>query len=113
AGSALFVRNLHGILATDIGFDRENLLVVSVDALSPVSARGLERADGTVTSYYSELLRRLRQTPGVRSASLSFKPPISNEEGLWWARMAAEGAQRPAWRERTYLNAISPEHFAT
>jgi len=96
AGSALFVRNLRGILATDIGFNRENLLVVTVDSLSPVSARGRGRADATVTSYYSELLRRLRDTPGVRSAILSFKPPISNEEGLWWARIAAEGAPQPA-----------------
>ncbi|HSC26139.1 MAG TPA: ABC transporter permease, partial [Vicinamibacterales bacterium] len=39
AGSALFVRNLWGLLSTDVGFDRQNLLVVSVDALSPVSAR--------------------------------------------------------------------------
>ncbi len=114
AGSALFVRNLRTILATDVGFDPANLLVVSVDALSPVSARG--RAPATapdVMAYYAELLRRLRETPGVHSASLSFKPPISNEEGFWWARIAAEGAPKPAWRERTYLNAISPEYFAT
>ena len=39
AGSALFARNLSRLIATDIGFDRENLLVVSVDALSPMSAR--------------------------------------------------------------------------
>jgi predicted permease len=114
AGSSLFVRNLWGLLATDIGFDRENLLVVGVDALSPVSAhsRGQTSAPDLML-YYDELLRRLGETPGVRSASLSFKPPISNEQGSWWGRMAAEGAPTPAWGERTYLNAISPGYFAT
>jgi len=111
AGSALFVRNLRSLLATDVGFDRANLLVVSVDALSPVSARSRAQAD--FVAYYAELQQRLSETPGVRSASLSFKPPISNEQGLWWGRIAAEGAPAPAWRERTYLNAISPGYFAT
>jgi predicted permease len=111
AGSALFVRNLRSLLATDVGFDRANLLVVSVDALSPVSARSRAQAD--FAAYYAGLQQRLSETPGVRSASLSFKPPISNEQGLWWGRIAAEGAPAPAWRERTYLNAISPGYFAT
>jgi predicted permease len=114
AGSALFVRNLWRLLATNIGFDRENLLVVGVDALSPVGARSHGQTNAPdLTSYYAELLRRLGETAGVRSASLSYKPPISNEQGSWWARMAAEGAPAPAWGERTYLNAISPGHFAT
>ena len=113
-GSALFVRNLRSLLATDVGFDRANLLVVSVDALSPVSARNRAQANApALVSYYAELLQRLSETPGVRSASLSFKPPISNEQGLWWGRIAAEGGPAPAWRERTYLNAISPGYFAT
>jgi len=114
AGSALFVRNLRSLLATDIGFDRANLLVVSVDALSPVSSRSRAQAEmPDRVPYYGELLQRLSETPGVRSASLSFKPPISNEQGLWFGRIAAEGAPAPAWRERTYLNAISPGFFAT
>ena len=114
AGSALFVRNLRGLLATDIGFDRANLLVVSVDALSPVSARSRAQANAPdLLPYYAELLRRLSETAAVRSASLSLKPPISNEQGYWFGRIAVEGAPAPAWRERTYLNAISPGYFAT
>ncbi len=126
AGSALFVRNLWGLLATDIGFTRQNLLVVSIDALSPVSARPhqqTQQAQQTpltpqtnapdLMPYYAELLRHLRDTTAVRSASLSSKPPISNELGYWWGRIAAEGAPPPALRARTYLNAISPGYFAT
>jgi putative ABC transport system permease protein len=81
-GSALFVRNLSGLLNRDAGFDREGLLVVHADVLSPVSARSAagDRAPDLMV-WYGELLRRLRETPGVRSASLSRNPPISNELG--------------------------------
>jgi predicted permease len=66
------------------------------------------------TQYYDELLRRLRETPGVRSAGLSFKPPISNEQGSWWDRFAVDGAApAPAPGDRTYVNAISPGYFGT
>ena len=37
-GSALFVRNLTQLLTKDAGFNRDGLLVVNVDVLSPVSA---------------------------------------------------------------------------
>ena len=114
AGSALFVRNLLGLLATDIGFARENLLVVGVDALATAGARGVDRGEAAdQRPYFDELLRRLRETPGVQSASLSIKPPISNEQGSWWGRFAVDGAPRPAWTDRTYLNAITPGYFAT
>ena len=118
-GSALFVRNLVRLLTKDAGFDRNGLLVVNVDVLSPVSARAAagDRAPD-LTVWYGELLRRLRETPGVQSASLSRKPPISNELGYWFDTFSVEG--RPAdghWPTtaggRTFLNAVSPGYFAT
>ena len=118
-GSALFVRNLTRLITKDAGFDREGLLVVNVDVLSPVSARAAagDRAPD-LTVWYGELLRRLRETPGVRSASLSRKPPISNEQGYWFDFFTVEG--RPAdgrWptsaETRIFLNAVSPGYFAT
>ena len=94
-GSALFVRNLTLLLTKDAGFDRDGLLVVNVDVLSPVSAHSAagDRAPDLAV-WYGELLRRLRETPGVRSASLSRKPPISNELGYWFDSFTVEG--RPA-----------------
>jgi predicted permease len=119
AGSALFVRNLTRLVTKDAGFDRDGLLVVNVDVLSPVSARSAaaDRAPD-LTVWYSELLRRLRDTPGVRSASLSQKPPISNELGYSFDTFTVEG--RPAdgrWPTtagaRTFVNAVSPGYFGT
>jgi putative ABC transport system permease protein len=118
-GSALFVLNLTRLLTKDAGFDRDGLLVVNVDVLSPVSARSAagDRAPDLMV-WYGELLRRLRDTPGVRAASLSRKPPISNELGYWFDVFSVEG--RPAdgrWpttaNARIFLNAVSPGYFAT
>jgi predicted permease len=118
-GSALFVRNLTLLLNKDAGFDRNGLLVVNVDVLSPVSARSAagDRAQD-LAPWYGELLRRLRDTPGVRSASLSRKPPISNELGYWFDSFRVEGqpadGRRPTTAAgRTFLNAVSPGYFAT
>ena len=131
-GSALFVRNLTRLLTKDAGFDRDGLLVVNVDVLSPVSARSAagDRAPDLIV-WYGELLRRLRETPGVRSASLSRKPPISNELGYWFDTFTVEGRPsdgrwptngvggssstpcRPAisqqWARRSSPGAISPQ----
>ena len=117
-GSALFVRNLTQLLTKDAGFDRDGLLVVNVDVLSPVSAHASagDRAPN-LTVWYGELLRRLRETPGVRSASLSRKPPISNELGYWFETFSVEGQPaepRPTSAAgRTFLNAVSPGYFET
>ena len=117
-GSALFVRNLTQLLTKDAGFNRDGLHVVNVDVLSPVSAHASagDRAPN-LTVWYSELLRRLRETPGVRSASLSRKPPISNELGYWFETFSVEGQPaepRPTSAAgRTFLNAVSPGYFET
>jgi len=118
-GSALFVRNLTGLVTKDAGFDRDGLLVVNVDVLSPVSAHAAagDRAPD-LTVWYGELLRRLREIPGVRAASLSRKPPISNELGYWFDSFTLEGKPLDPTRPttpggRTFLNAVSPGYFAT
>lgn len=118
-GSALFVRNLARLLTTDAGFNRDDLLAVQVDVLSPVSARSAtgDRAPD-LTVWYGELLRRLRETPGVLSASLSHKPPINNELGYSFDIFTVEG--RPTegrWPTtasgRVFVNEVSPGYFAT
>ena len=118
-GSSLFVRNLNRLLTKDAGFDRDGLLVVNVDVLSPVSAHAAagDRAPD-LTVWYGELLRRMRETPGVHSASLSRKPPISSELGYWFDTFSVEGQQADGvWpsndASRIFLNAVSPGYFAT
>ena len=117
-GSALFVRNLVQLLTKDAGFNRDGLLVVNVDVLSPLSAHASAGDRGPdLIVWYGELLRGLRETPGVRSASLSHKPPISNEQGYSFEAFNVEGrAAEPRPRSaagRTFVNAVSPAYFET
>lgn len=64
-GAALFMRSLHNMLTQNLGFDREHLLMVSVD---PATAgyKGL-----SATAMYERVREELLTLPGVRSATLS------------------------------------------
>jgi putative ABC transport system permease protein len=106
--AALFVRSLGGLLMLDPGFDRSNLLVVAVDPVG--SGYGGEK----LTSYYQDLLTRLRGVPGVEAASLSFAPPISADTANWTGSIGIDGApprQDPV--ARTFFNPVSPGYFST
>ena len=97
-GAALFVRSLTTVLAQNAGFDRGKVLVVATDA--EVGGYEGER----LSSYYAQLRERLAGIPGVESASLSMKPPISNEEGNWTQSIAVDGG--PTTEESVALRAL-------
>jgi predicted permease len=57
----------------------------------------------------------LTTIPGVRSASLSTYPPISNDDGSWTQSIGVDGAPlaaRPG-TSTVYFNAVSPAFFRT
>ena len=64
-GAGLFVRTLTNLESKNIGFDRRNLLLFSIDP-TKVGYRS-ERLAG----FYEELRRQIEALPGVRAASLS------------------------------------------
>jgi len=108
AGAALFLRSLGGLLAQDAGVDASNLLIVSTD---PRPGADRER-------FYRDLLDRLRAVPGVTAVSLSWVPPISDQQGSWTQSIGVDGA-RPQEAmahdspDATYFNAVSPGYFDT
>ena len=63
--AGLFVRTLAGLNAVELGFNREQLLVFSLNA-RPAGYKELALA-----TFYESLLKRFRELPGVQSASLS------------------------------------------
>jgi predicted permease len=107
-GAALFARSIQRILVQDAGVDRESVLAIYTDA----AATGHTGAANA--AFYGELLTELRSAPGVASASLSWYPPISDEDGAWTATVAIDGA-RPERNplKRVYFNAVSPGFFET
>jgi predicted permease len=106
--SVLFSRSLMRILGRDVGFHRDGLLVVSTDPL----AAGYV-GPGLFT-FYQTLLERLRQMPGIESASLSWYPPISGDDGAWTQSIAVDGVEKLDRADRqVYFNAISPGYLQT
>ncbi len=71
-GAGLFVRTLSNLHAIDVGFNRENILLVSING------RQAGYRDAALARFYSGLLDRFREIPGVRAASASNFPLVAN-----------------------------------
>ena len=76
-GASLFAVTLTNLRTTELGFNQEGLLLANVDA----TRAGFD--GNAVKSFYSSLRERVRQVPGVDSASLS------------WSVLAGGGPYRP------------------
>ncbi|HXJ05232.1 MAG TPA: ABC transporter permease [Candidatus Acidoferrum sp.] len=71
-GAGLLVRTLDNLRSVDVGFDSHNILVFGIDP----SLIGYKA--GQIDSFYRDLQGRLSETPGVKSASYSMMPLLSN-----------------------------------
>ena len=108
AGAGLFVRSLQRILAQDAGFQRDGVVVVSVDALSA------GYTGPRLLTFHDTLLERLRGIPSVDSASLSWYPPISDDMGSWTQSIEIDGVPiNIATVKQVYFNAVSPDYVRT
>jgi macrolide transport system ATP-binding/permease protein len=105
-GAGLFVRTLSNLESTQLGFNRENVLLFG---LSPGQA-GYKDA-GTVR-FYEDLRKRLGSVPGVRSVSLSDHALVSG--GYSGTGVRVPGVASSSGREAgtAYLN-IGPSFFTT
>ena len=70
-GSVLFARSLLNLQTNDVGFDRDNVLLVSVDA----RLAGYKPND--LSALYQRLLDRVRVIPNVRSVTMATFSPMS------------------------------------
>lgn len=107
-GAALFGRSLQSILSQDAGLNPAGLFVIGLEA----GEAGYEGA--RFTTFYDSVLERLRNTPGVQSASLSKYPPISNDDGAWTQSIGIDGAPVEMDASRSvHFNAVTPRYFQT
>src|SRR5207302_11154826 len=74
--AGLFVRTLKNLQSVNLGFNRENLLLFSVDA-SKVGYK-----DQAILEFYGRLLDQLAAIPGVRSAGLARNSLLSSEDRM-------------------------------
>jgi predicted permease len=106
AGAGLFVRTLRNLQNQDVGFNRSNVLMVSIN---PKFA-GYKPEQ--LNSLYNRMLERLDALPGIRSATISGGPPMSGSS--WSAGVAIEGyAAKPNEDRSTQLNRVGPRYFET
>jgi predicted permease len=105
-GAGLFVRTLGNLKAVDIGYDRENILLLE---LAPL-LNGY--SDDQSSRFFEQVIERVNQLPGVRSASLGSMALLG--PGLTRQGIHVEGDKTPPGEERAgWINSVSPKYFET
>ena len=105
-GSGLLLHSLVALETHDVGFDRDNVLLVT---LGP---RAIASQPPNVTEFNRQLLNRLKLNPDVRSATFSRFSPISGTEtGI---NVAADGyGLRPGETTLAFFVQVSAGYFQT
>jgi putative ABC transport system permease protein len=105
-GAGLFLRSLRNLHSIDLGFERENVLLVALDPSH--SGYGPEQT----RRLFAGLLDGFQAIPGVRSASLSWNPPVAG--GGSSRTVSVEGRAPGHETEREiFLNWVAPHYFET
>jgi predicted permease len=103
--AGLFVRSLQNLRHVDAGFDREDVLLFTIDAY------GTTYQGKRLAVLQQELLERVRALPGVRSASLSDYSPMGGGEGR---RISVQGfVPRSEDDTEISVNFVEPQYFDT
>jgi predicted permease len=106
AGAGLFVRSLRKVLAIDIGYDRDRVVMVSVD---PARAGFTGSAIGAAFETMADAARR---NPGVESVALTFGEPFgwSMSRGL---RIAGHDSLPRLSSGGPYIQSVTADYFRT
>jgi len=104
--AGLFLRSFQKLVTLDLGFDRDNVLLVNAN-LKPTHIPADQR-----DSTYADILGRLRAIPGVVSVSRSANTPLSGAE--WNDTIVPDAPNPPKGDDATaYFNFVSPGYFET
>ena len=104
-GGALFLRSLHNMLTQKLGYDRDHLLMITVDP----EAAGYKGA--SATAMYESVLAKLRTIPGVGNVTLSRGGLFGGDSG---DHVAIEGSPvRGSEQLVSSWTEIGPDYFRT
>jgi putative ABC transport system permease protein len=109
AGTALFLRTLHGLDRTVLGFDPHGLVSTSVTPATDDQGRW--------NAFYDALVGRVERLPGVVSAGAVLLRPLSGPIG-WdsqpiYPGQVPEDASTWGLNPHTNLEVVTPEYFRT
>jgi len=101
----LYTGHLRHLRDRSLGFDRDRVLLMSVN-----TSRAQNREQ--LAALYRDVVARLHAIPGVDSVAASGMTPMSGGAGSAFLRV--EGFDEPAHdRQRVSLNTVSPNYFLT
>ncbi len=105
-GAGLFLRSLGNAQSIDVGFQADNVLVMTPE----VSIQGYSEAKGT--EFYRQLVERVGTLPGVEAVSLAEMIPLgfSSQRGS----VEIEGRESQPGEDNEYnFNTVTPGYFDT
>jgi len=105
--AGLFTRSLSSARNLDLGFRRNDRFVMSFDL--SVSGYNEQRGD----RFQREVLRRVRELPGVRSASMAFPLPLDYESSASHVFVAGKTEQGTQETDRVWSARVDPGYFST
>ena len=103
-GAGLLVRTLQNLRSIDVGFDSHNILIFGIDP-TLIGYKGAQ-----VDAFYRDLQSRLAETPGVKSASYSTLPLLSNQLGITGFHWPGTAQDQISMADTL---AVGPNFFAT
>jgi predicted permease len=106
AGAGLFLRTLWNLQSVNLGYPKENLLLISADGVSA----GYK--DAQLTSLWHDLTERLRGLPGVQGATYSINGIFSGSESA--DEIDVEGFTASKREEKfSRFDMVGPQYFST
>jgi putative ABC transport system permease protein len=117
-GAGLFVRTFVRLVNVPLGFDRDELLVISVSPRAAATAGGFqfdgithEQAVDQRIALYQRLAETVSAVPGVAHAAASVVTPVSGS--TWMMNVEIPGApQQPTGNSNPVMNIVTPGWFA-
>lgn len=104
--AGLFVRSMQALMLTDVGYDRNHLLVAQMDV------RSVGYGDHERQALYERVLDRIRRIPGVVSVSASLNGPLGTSRRA--SSLAVEGhTAGPDEVLITNEEIVTADYFAT
>ena len=104
--SGLFLRSLVKLVTLDVGFDRNNVLLVHANL------HNAKVTPENQPAMFEEMERRLRAIPGVVSASRAVMTPVS--DFVWNNHLQVETPNPPTGQNAlAFFNFVSPGYLGT
>jgi putative ABC transport system permease protein len=105
-GAGLLLKSFKGLVSVDPGFNPERLLTVPIALAAPQYP---DREKQGI--FYEQLIEKVRQVPGVKSASAAHPLPLAEPVAF---PMSVDGRpQPPGGGGGAYFRAVGPNYFET